>query len=596
MQKKLLTGVVLAALFGVASLSPLNANAANASTATPAAQSHAGDQAVTQLSAQFINELWQADPDAALGAGRFEQAAHLSIPDLGTRTRLSAFHDGWLARFDHIDAQQLSPKAATDLALLKNTLHARSWYLNTFRDFEWDPSNYNISDAMDAILQTEYAPKPERLRALLQRMAQVPAYYAAARSNIKHPTREHTQLAIKQSPGALQVLKQVEEAAQASTLTRAEKRLMAKRCKAARVAVNGYIQWLHAEDRQLAQGGARSFRIGKQLYEAKFALDIQSSFTAEQLYNNALAAKEQLLTKMDGLADQLWAKTMGDSLKPVERSQKIGMVIQTLSQQHVPRAQLFAEVRRQLPVLQDWVVSHDLLGFDASKPLAVRETPVYQRGVSVASIDAPGPYRPQDKTYYNVTPLTDSTPEQAESSLREYNQWILQILNIHEAIPGHYTQLVYANRSPSLVKSLFGNGAMVEGWAVYGERMMLESGYGGNTPEMWLMYSKWNLRTVCNTILDYSTHVLGMTEAQALQLLTRDAFQTEAEARGKWQRVQLTSVQLTSYFSGFSEILALREERKQALGDKFNLKQFHETFLSFGSAPVSVIRQLMSAP
>ncbi|MFS9605049.1 DUF885 family protein, partial [Klebsiella pneumoniae] len=129
----------------------------------------------------------------------------------------------------------------------------------------------------------------------------------------------------------------------------------------------------------------------------------------------------------------------------------------------------------------------------------------------------------------------------------------LQILNIHEAIPGHYTQLVYANRAPSKVKALFGNGAMVEGWAVYGERMMIESGYGAS-PEMTLMYGKLHLRTVTNTLLDYSVHVLGMTEADALDLLMRQAFQTEREARGKWRRVQLTSVQLTSYFSGYSEI------------------------------------------
>jgi uncharacterized protein (DUF885 family) len=152
---------------------------------------------------------------------------------------------------------------------------------------------------------------------------------------------------------------------------------------------------------------------------------------------------------------------------------------------------------------------------------------------------------------------------------------------------------VYANKSPSLVKALFGNGAMIEGWAVYAERMMMESGWGGSTPEMWLMYSKWNLRVVTNTILDYNVHVLGMNEAEAMDLLTRQAFQTQQEAKEKWNRVQVSSVQLTSYFSGYSEIMELREQRKQALGPRFNLKQFHEQFLSYGSAPVRMIKELM---
>jgi uncharacterized protein (DUF885 family) len=296
---------------------------------------------------------------------------------------------------------------------------------------------------------------------------------------------------------------------------------------------------------------------------------------------------------MDTLSDELWSKTMGDAVKPDDRFRKIGMVIDKLSNNHVSRENFFPEIRREIPLLQDWVIKHNLLTLDPNKPLVVRETPLYQRGVAGASIDAPGPYRPQDRTYYNVTPLDGETAEQAESSLREYNHWMLQILNIHEAIPGHYAQLAYANKSPSLVKSLFGNGAMVEGWAVYGERMMLESGYGDNEPEMWLMYSKWNLRSVTNTILDYAVHVLGMTEAQAMDLLVRQAFQTQSEAAEKWRRVQLSSVQLTSYFSGYSEIMALREQRKQALGSKFVLKDFHDQFLSYGNAPVRVIKELM---
>jgi uncharacterized protein (DUF885 family) len=236
-----------------------------------------------------------------------------------------------------------------------------------------------------------------------------------------------------------------------------------------------------------------------------------------------------------------------------------------------------------------------LLDLDPTKPLIVRETPPHKRGIAGAGIDAPGPYDPGAPTYYNVTPLDDLPPERAESWLREYNAWMLPILNIHEAVPGHYVQLVYANRSPSLVKSIFGNGAMVEGWAVYAERMMLESGYGEHRAEAWLIYSKWNLRSVINTILDYAVHVRGMTEEEAMNVLTREAFQTEQEARDKWRRLTLTSVQLTSYFSGYAAIVELREQLKRERGAAFDLKAFHEEFLSFGSAPVKVIRELMTA-
>ena len=551
------------------------------------------DRALDTLSGQFLTALWRIDPESAIAAGKYDGAANLSIPDQASRARQLQFIDEWLARFAKIDARQLSDKQRTDLALLNNKLKADRWYLTTFREFEWNPSSYNIAGSLDFILNTEYAAQPQRLRTLLKRIANVPQYYAAARDSIVNPTREHTQLAVAQSAGVLTVLGDLDRAAQASILTPVEKQLYTQRIAAARTAVDGYAVWLGELDKTLEKTGARSFRIGRDLYEQKFGYDIQSGSSAEQTYQKALAAREQLLVNMNNLSDELWTKTMGNTAKPADRTQKIGMVIDQLSSKHVARADFFPEIRRQIPLLQDWVTSHNLLTMDPKKPLVVRETPLYQRGVAGAGIEAPGPYRPQDRTYYNVTPLDGETAEQAESSLREYNHWILQILNIHEAIPGHYTQLVYANKSPSIVKSIFGNGAMVEGWAVYGERMMLESGYGDNAPEMWLMYSKWNLRSVTNTILDYSVHVLGMTREQAMDLLTRQAFQTSREASEKWRRVQLTSVQLTSYFSGYSEIMELREQRKQALGSRFVLKDFHEQFLSYGSAPVRVIKELM---
>jgi len=123
--------------------------------------------------------------------------------------------------------------------------------------------------------------------------------------------------------------------------------------------------------------------------------------------------------------------------------------------------------------------------------------------------------------------------------------------------------------------------------------MMLESGYGNNTPEMWLIYYKWNLRSTCNTILDIGVHSQNMSKEDALDLLSQQAFQQKAEAEGKWNRVQLSSVQLCSYFGGFKEIIDLREAYKKEQNTAYSLKQFNEQFLSYGSIPVKYIKKLM---
>jgi len=567
--------------------------AATAVAAAPVANTNEKrlDRRFDSMSMQYLTALWRIDPEGGIYVGKFDQAANLTIPDTATRSKKLAFANEWLDKFGKLDTRQLSPRQRTDLALLVNKLEKDRWYLTTWREYEWNPSIYNVAQPLDLILNTEYAAKPQRLRTILKRLASVPAFYEAAQASIVNPTREHTQLAIAQAPGTIAVLADLGKAAQESILTPQEKAIFAQRIANAGNAVLAYVDYLSALDKNMT--APRSFRAGKDLYEQKFALEIQSSSSAEQTFRKALATREELLARMDGISDELWPRYMAGVAKPRDRFQKIGMMINKLSERHVARENFLPEIRRQIPALQKFVLEKNLLSLDADKPLEVRETPMYQRGVAGASIDAPGPYRPKDKTYYNVTPLDSLTAEQAESSLREYNEWILQILNIHEAIPGHYAQLVYANRSPSLVKSLFGNGAMVEGWAVYGERMMLENGYGDNAPEMWLMYSKWNLRSVTNTILDYSVHVLGMQQPEAIDLLVRQAFQTRQEADEKWRRVQLTSVQLTSYYSGYEQIVELRERRKQQLGERFNLKEFHDQFLGYGNAPVKMIAELM---
>jgi uncharacterized protein (DUF885 family) len=548
-----------------------------------------------KLAEQFLDAYWQQDPEGALQVGYYRYADRLPACTAIRRAEQIAFADRWLKRFGQIDAKHLNASERTDLALIDNQLKSMKWYLTDFRSFEWNPSDYNVADGFARLLTTDYAPLDKRLATVLKRLKAVPAYYAAAKANLRNPTREHTELAIVQNEGAKGVLgDELDAQVEQSKLSAADKKLFHKRLVDARAAIDDYIAFLKQASAGMEKNDARSFRIGKDLYERKFAYDIQADMSAEELYRRAMAEKERIHTRMDALADELWPKYMGGTAKPADRLDKIGQLIDKMSEHHTTPAKYVEDVRRLLPRIEKWIADKNLLELDATRPLIVRETPKYERGISTASIEAPGPYDPKAATYYNVSPLDDMTPAKAESHLREYNDWVLQVLTIHEALPGHYVQLLHANKSPSRIKALFGNGAMVEGWAVYSERMMMESGYGGNTPEMWLMYSKWNLRAVCNTILDYGVHVLNMSRDDALKLLMHDAFQSEAEATGKWRRVQLTSVQLTSYFAGYAEIYDFREQIKREQGEHFDLKNFHERFLSYGSAPVGMIRRLMN--
>ncbi|RYY17956.1 MAG: DUF885 domain-containing protein, partial [Cytophagaceae bacterium] len=434
-----------------------------------------------------------------------------------------------------------------------------------------------------------------RLRNISDKIAGAQAYYQAARANIQQPTHEHTALGVQQNLGGLAVLgPALADSVRKSGLSEVEKQLLTQRIAAARTAIDGYVGFLNKS--VPAPGGSyRSFRIGKALFDRKFALDIQSRYSAAEVL--ALAQKHQadLLHDMGRRAARLFPTYCAGQPVPQDTLVLIRQVIDKLTRKHAPRAGFVDAVKRQIPTLTKFVNDHKLLTQDPTKPLVVRETPLYMRGSGAgASISAPGPYDKQANTYYNVEPLPPTwTAAQAESYLREYNDYTLQILNIHEAIPGHYTQLVWANRSPSLVKSIFGNGAMIEGWAVYSERLMLDAGYGNNSDEIWLLWDKWNMRSTLNAVVDNLIQTQNASEKDVVALLTGAGFQEEAEARNKWHRATLSQVQLSSYFTGYTEILALRNEVKAREGAAFSVQNFNEQFLSFGSAPVKYIRDLL---
>jgi uncharacterized protein (DUF885 family) len=545
----------------------------------------------------FIESLWELYPTWASSIGYHKFDAVLPVPDDAQRNKELAFCRSNLAALRKFKVSDLSDANQTDYHLIENQLLSTEWNIKELKSYEWDPSTYNVSGTFAEMLANDYAPLDQRIRNFYARMATIPAYYKAAQNNLGNPTLEHTELAISQNLGGLSVFESdLEDALKKSAIDDVEKSKIRARAAEAVAAIKAYIDWL----KKLDNKHPRSFRLGKELYAKKFMFDMQSTYTADEIYRKALERKKYLHEKMYATSLLLWSK-YHRTPTPSDSMELIRQMIETLSADHVKPSEFQSAIEKQIPVLIDFIKRKDLIYIDPSKPLVVRREPAYMAGVAGASISSPGPYDKEGNTYYNVGSLDGWDSAQAESYLREYNKYILQILNIHEAIPGHYTQLVYANQSPSLVKSVLGNNAMIEGWAVYTELMMLENGYGARPhaptadapAEMWLMYYKWNLRSTCNTILDYSVHTRNMTKDEALKLLTQEAFQQQAEAEGKWKRVSVTQVQLCCYFTGFTEICDLREEMKKKAGSNFKLKQFHEQFLSYGSAPVRYIRQMM---
>src|SRR5207237_8168875 len=161
-----------------------------------------------------------------------------------------------------------------------------------------------------------------------------------------------------------------------------------------------------------------------------------------------------------------------------------------------------------------FIKQHNLVTV-ADVALDVIAMPEFKRGVAIAYCDAPGPLEKNGKTFFAVAPTPkDWSNERKESFYREYNNYMIRDLTVHEAMPGHFVQLAHANefRAPTLVRAVFQSGTFIEGWAVYCEQMMAEQGYGG--PEVKMQQLKMRLRAIANAILDQSIHAGNMSEKE----------------------------------------------------------------------------------
>jgi uncharacterized protein (DUF885 family) len=210
----------------------------------------------------------------------------------------------------------------------------------------------------------------------------------------------------------------------------------------------------------------------------------------------------------------------------------------------------------------------------------------------------PGPLDRGLDSFFAITPIpSEWDDERRESWMRENNARQLRLLTIHEAVPGHYLQLAYSNRTDSVVRGIFGSGVFAEGWAVYVTQVMMDVGYGSEDPALMLVHLKFYLRSITNTLMDLRIHAGSMDEAQAMELMVEGGFQEEGEATNKWDRARLSSTQLCEYFLGsigMHDLEADARRRAAERNQEFVYRPFLESVLAHGTPSLPVIRDILT--
>jgi uncharacterized protein (DUF885 family) len=509
---------------------------------------------------------------------------------------------GWTTRYkktladlpEKIDFKKLSRSGQIDYEILKHDLARTIWLAENSDRYRDDPRTYNeyISDSLFLLLTQSTQPKATNIRNAVARMEHIPAIVAAARANLVNPPRVYVETALRQNRGSIAFFEKglfevAGETPQLSELKPAAERVVP--------VLKAYQKFLEEDLLPRAKG---DWRIGKEKFGRKLELELDAGLTADQVLREAESEFERVERDMYVIARQLWSTTFPQKPLPPDdvegRRDTIRRVLAQLNSEHGKAEDLVKDARATVERIKRFITANDILRLPEPDRCQVIEMPEFQRGHSVAYLNQAPPLDSKANSHYAVSPPPrEWDARTVESFLQEYNRYMLQILTIHEAYPGHYVQLEYSNRHPSLIRRVLFSGVFAEGWAVYTEQMMLDQGYAQGDLAFRLNQLKWYLRAVANAILDHKMHCTNMTDEEALAFLTQRAFQSEGEALGKIVRSKQSSCQLSTYFVGRTAFYRLRQQIQRELGDKFQLGRYHEAVLDHGTLPVKYLPELV---
>jgi hypothetical protein len=555
-----------------------------------------GQPAFASLAQSFVDASERRDPLFAdqLGIHRYDNR----LDDYSARGHAArmAWLRGWRERIAERTRHGLSPDDDADAHALLDAIDLELYEDATVRPIRTDPTVYTgvIGEAVYSLTGRHFAPPEVRLNPLPDRLARIPGVVAAAEANLTRPSRAATLQAIDENDGNIAMYQGLPaEIRQAAPATQ---RAAEQALPAALASLRGFSSFLRHTLLPRSDGNPR---VGARVYDRELLLEDGTDESRAQLVADAQADFDANRAEMLRLALPLDREFFPNATADESKSNAVDIVVRRvldrLALEHPRRDTILTAARDDVASNEAFLNAHPVVVLPQPSTLYVAPTPAFMAGFSGASLDPAGPFTPLAESYYYIDRIPASwSGARIASYLRDFNDYELRMLSIHEAVPGHYVQFRYNDRVPSIVRRAFANGSFVEGWAVYGEGMMLDAGYGGGDPRLRLFQLKWRLREEADLLIDAAFHTGDLNEGRCDDLLERQAYQEKSEAQTKWHRLQLSHVQLTSYFVGLDAIRRAEAAQRAKLGGSFDVARFNAALLAMGSVEPRYIQRLLA--
>lgn len=589
--------------------------AQNMKTNTQASNSGASNPRFMQLADAFMKESLALSPANASQAGYHKHVdsktgktimLDAELDDVGAEgmTAQSKFYRDWRNRFQtETPLSSLGAQDSADYRLIDDQIALNLLEFEKIQNYRHNPTVYVelLGNALFLPLTQDYAPKEVRVGDVISRIGQIPRFLDQAKSQLLDSDPIFISTAIDENGGNVSMVESLATDIPPGSALKSKYEAVAP---AAKKALNDFSDWMKDDLAKRSTNG-RTWRLGSEWYALKFRDVMETSIEPSQLLADAENEIAKTRAEMLQLALPLYKQMYPGqddyaSLPPRQRENKIiSAVLNKISDEHPDRDQLMDAIKGDLAGITQFIRGKKIVALGSRENLKVIPTPEFERGIySVAGFHSAPPLEPTAEAEYWVTPIDPKTPQaKVDSKLREYNNYTLKWLSIHEALPGHYVQAEHANdvqpETRRLIRNLLGNGAYVEGWAEYIADVMTNEGYLDASPKFRLVRKKIWLRAVANSILDVRMQTMNMTDQEALDLMMNETFQTQAEAEGKLVRAKLSSTQLPTYFVGTRQWWELRRKYEAAKGSSFNLEEFHNAALDQGPLPLEYLEKII---
>jgi uncharacterized protein (DUF885 family) len=479
-------------------------------------------------------------------------------------------------------ATKLSTNEQMDWRMLRDALVAEMAEEKVVQWFNRHAQIYPYFALMGCyvLIMRDFAPINKRMRFLLARLKQVPRLLKEGEENLsrgKNIPKIWTQVGIETTAGGKQFFEQL-----IPVFAKKVPALRGQILSANRRAISAFERYEEFLKKKILPKSKGRFAVGKQLFDFLLAVHHQLPYQSTDLISIGRRLIKETQAEMKSVA------------RKINRKKSWPKIVDDLKKIHPDKNELLRFYKKEMIRARDFVKRKDLVTIPKGERLSVVETPAFQRHtIPYGAYLSPAPFEKQQKGFFWVTPVNEKlSPKQQEEQLQGHNSFGVVLTALHEAYPGHHLQLVHSNKINSKVRREFDTSLFAEGWALYCEELMYDKGFY-TKPQTRLLQLKDQLWRACRVVIDASLHTGKMSFDQAVEMLVKVAKLEKTNAIAEVKRYTYTPTQPMTYALGKIEILRLRDDFRGAKGKKFDLKQFHNQLLSYGTIPIQMVRQRM---